>query len=312
MVRRSVRRRRNHNLNVIALACVGIGLAVTSFSFSRTPQAAEAVPQIQGVMVGAIDTIELPVLAQGVPAGTRVSTMRFVRRKFPIESISKTALSSTESINDWVSNVPLGANLPLERTYFRSPESFVNPVVAKIPDGMRAMTIQVDATAVVEGWAGSGNRVDVLLVERDRTSVIAEMVQILSTERSTAPVTGEGGAPGVPSTVTLLVSQPQLLAINTAIPKGRIAFALRNFKDDGAVQRRTFMADELHAGPAQQMKPSSRINGYVEYREGDQKRGFALEDNRRWIPSDAIPEGVLVGKNPDGSLVPVRATPEKS
>lgn len=77
--------------------------------------------------------------------------------------------------------------------------------------------MRVDATSSVEGWAGSGSLVDVLLIQKDRTTVVAEKVKVLSSERSSSPVEG-GASPSVPSTATLLVTQEQCLAINTAIP----------------------------------------------------------------------------------------------
>lgn len=65
-----------------------------------------------------------------------------------------------------------------------------------------------------------------ILIQRDKTTVIAEGVKILSSERSVSPVEGNA-APNVPSTATILVTQEQCLAINTAVSLGRLSFSLK-------------------------------------------------------------------------------------
>jgi Flp pilus assembly protein CpaB len=157
---------------------------------------------------------------------------------------------------------------------------------------MRAMTVKVDATSAVEGWARSGSIVDVLLVEKARTTVVAEQVRVISAERSLSPTdTSKGGSaagPSVPSTVTLLVTQEQCLAINTAVPLGKIAFALRSSKDDERWRDTHFSSDDL----AESKKPHSsvHIGGVVTFGSGLERKSYALVDGA-WVPSDSVPKG---------------------
>ena len=154
------------------------------------------------------------------------------------------------------------------------------------------MTVRVDATTAVEGWAGSGALIDVLLVTKERTSVVAEKVKILSAERSVSPVEGSG-APNVPSTVTLLVTQEQCLAINTAIPLGKIAFALRSSADDSQWQETLFTSERLK-GPSSAKEDKPGISGYLTV-HGQEKR-YALTEGK-WIKADSVPPGFFVGQN---------------
>ncbi|NDC38825.1 MAG: hypothetical protein EBZ48_12370, partial [Proteobacteria bacterium] len=134
------------------------------------------------------------------------------------------------------------------------------------------------------------------LIENERTTVVAEKVKVLSAERSVAPVEG-AAAPNVPNTVTLLVTQEQCLAINTAIPRGRIAFALRSSRDDATWGSTVFSADGF-AGVRAMPERKSVVTGYVEIKEGktDQSpRSFALADGK-WTKTQAVPEGFLVNK----------------
>ena len=153
------------------------------------------------------------------------------------------------------------------------------------------MTVRVDVTSSVEGWAGSGSVVDVLLVEKDRTTVVAEKIRILSAERSVSPVEGSG-APSVPSTATLLVTQEQCLAINTAIPLGKIAFALRSNHDEESWIDVTYSSERLKGG-ASAAKLSGSISGYASLGGTEGSRSFALADGK-WIRAESVPEGFLV------------------
>ena len=96
--------------------------------------------------------------------------------------------------------VSLPANYPVSLSSISANQNSVaNPVLSQIPQGMKAMTVRVDATTAVEGWAGSGSSVDLLLIEKEQTLLIAENVKILSAERSVQPV--DQVTPNIPSTV---------------------------------------------------------------------------------------------------------------
>lgn len=270
---------------VLALAIVALQMRPVSVPQSRV----EAAP----VVVGEFDTVSVPVPANFVPAGTKTKDIVLKQVAFPKHQVPDNALLSVQSVLEGVTVAPLPANLPLFRENFSLVATAQNPVVERIPPGMRAMTVRVDATAAVEGWAGSGAIVDVLLVEKDRTTVIAERVKILSAERSVAPVDGTS-APNVPNTVTLLVTQEQCLAINTASPRGRLAFALRSLSDDEAWRDTLFTAERLHGARAN-TEVRANINGYVSVQGADKKNSFALA-NGKWVRTDSVPEGFLVAR----------------
>jgi Flp pilus assembly protein CpaB len=283
---------RNQFLLGVFLICVTIIMGFSMFRGTSNPKQVE----IAAPVVGGFDVIPLPVPAEYVPAGKRVRDITFRTVSFPTHQVPQGALTSLVAIQDAVTAAPLPANLPLFKDNFTQAGANLNPVVERIPPGMRAMTIRVDATSAVEGWAGSGSVVDILLIENDRTTVVAEKVKVLSSERSVAPVEG-AAAPNVPNTATLLVTQEQCLAINTAIPRGRIAFALRSSQDDETWGSRSFTADGLQ-GVRAMPERKSLVTGYVEIKEGkadENPRSFALADGK-WTKTQAVPDGFLVNK----------------
>jgi Flp pilus assembly protein CpaB len=274
-------------LILLSVAMV-VSSAIIAKSGSSKKQEAPAT-----AVVAEFDAVSIPVPIEPVPAGTKVSEIKLRNVSFPKHQVPEGALITLTGYTDSVTVAPLPANLPLFKRNLGAPGSAVNPVIDRIPPGMRAMTIKVDATAAVEGWAGSGAIVDVLLVEKDRTAVVAERVKILSAERSVNPIEG-AAAPNVPSTVTLLVTQEQCLAINTAIPLGRIAFALRSARDDESWSDTDFTADRLKGVVNAPAKRSS-ISGYVSIKDGSASQKFALS-NGQWIPTESVPDGFRVAE----------------
>jgi Flp pilus assembly protein CpaB len=242
------------------------------------------------VVVPDYEVVYLPVPKEIVPAGTKGADIEVDMVPFPKDLMPKDALQSLASVFDSRAVAALPAKLPLVSAHFSYARSQANPVLERIPEGMRAITINVDIASAVEGWAGSGSHVDVLLVARDKTVVIAENVEILSAERSVAPIEGED-APSVPKTVTILVNQNQALAIVTAIPKGRLSFALRRASDESAWDVTEFDARQLteQAQPVEQ----GEVTGYVRYSDEGKQKGYALTSGK-WIPSISEPAGTLL------------------
>jgi Flp pilus assembly protein CpaB len=228
----------------------------------------------------------VPVLAEPVPAGTELGVARFNMVDYPIDDLEQTVVQDTELLSRAVALTAIPSGVPIDSRQLSLPEASRNPVIERIPPGMRAITIQVDATSAVEGWASSGTVVDVLLVTDTETSVIAEQVKILSAERSVTPV--EEGTPVVPSTVTLLVTQEQTLAITTAIPLGRIAFALRSRADDSQWTQMQFTSGELRRNTKGTASKEGEINGFVSFSDAGEKKQFALSGDS-WIKTDLVP-----------------------
>ena len=285
-------RRRSSSLNLLGVFILSASILIAAGMMSRRSTEVQASESSMPI-VAEYDTVALPVPAAFVPAGTKLGEVRFKQVRFPAHQIPPGALLTIDGLQEAVAIAALPANLPLFRENLNVGVTLTNPVIERIPPGMRAMTIRVDETSAVEGWAGSGSIVDVLLVQAQQTAVIAERVKILSAERNVAPVEG-AASPTVPTTVTLLVTQEQCLAINTAIPLGKIAFALRSTKDEDGWSSTAFTAANLRGGP-RTPEARSAISGFARVDDPEGGRSFALTDGK-WISTDIVPEGFLVGE----------------
>ena len=294
MVQRSTterKRRRRKDRSLAGLSLLSLSILGAAFILSRDRSVEVRAAEPQTTIVGEFDTVALPVPANFVPTGTKMRDIALRHVAFPRHQVPKNALTSLSGFENSVTIAPLPANLPIFPENMSALAGRSNPVIERIPAGMRAMTVNVDATSAVEGWANSGAIIDVLLVQNDQTRVIAEKVKIISAERKLETEQSDGV---IPRTVTLLVTQAQCLAINTAIPLGKIAFALRGASDDGDWASTSYTPNELKGGP-QVVRQGGNITGYIAVEEGEDKRAFALSQGR-WVRTEVVPEGFLVGE----------------
>lgn len=288
----STSRRATNASRYLGLIVMSIGIGGAAY-MSGKGSAPEVRVERTRAYVPEFNVVEIPVPNRPVGAGVTMRDVPIRFEKFPEHQLPQGVVRDVGRVRDAVTLVALPGGLPILDVNLGSPDEASNPLVGRIPPGMRAMTVRVDATSAVEGWARSGSVVDVLLVEKSKTTVVAENVKIISTERSlSAAVSLDTEAP-IPSTVTLLVTQEQCLAINTAIAVGKIAFALRGGADGEHWRDGHFDADDLSGSSG---KPASaKVEGVVSFGKGSDKRNYALVDGR-WIPADTVPTGFFVHK----------------
>lgn len=271
-------------LGILAMS-LGVGSAAFIWGKSMTPQPAS---ERYKAYVPEYDVIEVPVPEKPVPAGMIMRDVPVRLEKFPSHQVPSGAVREARSILNKVTLVALPGGLPIIETNLGRSEDIGAPLMGKIPAGMRAMTVKVDLASSGESWAQGGALVDVLLVEKNHTTVVAEAVKVISVDRS-GPVGGGGftnpDSAGVSRIVTLLVSQEQCLAINTAVPIGRIAFALRSSQDETSWRATHFSSEELSA-PKREQEPA-HIEGMASFGLGADRRQYALVKGR-WIPADSI------------------------
>ncbi|MEZ4753891.1 MAG: Flp pilus assembly protein CpaB [Bdellovibrionota bacterium] len=284
--------RKNFGVNLFGFGLIAASILFAAFLIKSGEKDATS-NQKTAPIVAQFDTVKVPVPAEPVPAGTKISEVKLKQVSYPAHQIPEGALRDLSQYTEAVAIARMPANIPVFRENLSFADSASNPVIDQIPKGMRAMTIRVDATTAVEGWAGSGTIVDVLLVEKDKTTVIAEAVKILSAERSVSPVEGSS-APKLPTTVTMLVSQDQCLAINTSIPRGKIAFALRSTEDIEAWDSTVFTSDSLKGG-VRSAQVEENINGVVTIKDNKSSQSYALAGGK-WVPTEVVPEGFFVAE----------------
>ncbi|SEG00237.1 pilus assembly protein CpaB [Bryocella elongata] len=129
---------------------------------------------------------------------------------------------------------PLPAGQPLLDQQMSAPGAGIG-LSAKIPDGMRALSLRSDDVVGVAGFLLPGTRVDVLVTLHPAgsidpvTQVVLQDVQVLTAGQNTTP-DGTGKAVSA-SVVTLMVTPDQAQKVVLATAEGSVHFILRNGND---------------------------------------------------------------------------------
>ena len=194
-------------------------------------QRQEAAPQgqqeVQAQVVEPIEkevTIIVPL--QEIPQGTQLQPSMFKKVSKPESMVDERAIRDFEGINMMYSKTILVANSPVMQDFVQNTKPMI---IFNIPPNYRAVTIRVNATSSVEGWARAGSKVDVnwisILHGKRCLTTIVQCAKVLSAERD--PNNNNPHA-AVPSTITLLVTAADAKKIQLAeAGQGQLSLDLR-------------------------------------------------------------------------------------
>lgn len=131
-----------------------------------------------------------------------------------------------------------------------------------IPEGMRAVSVEVDEVVGVAGFVLPGTRVDVLATvmpgtdrRQTTTRIILQNVRALAADQTYQQ--DMEGEPHPVTVVTLLVTPDEAEALTLAATEGRIQLALRNTLDSEDVETRGRQITSLVAGGGSSSSSSS-------------------------------------------------------
>jgi pilus assembly protein CpaB len=210
----------------LLFSLVGAALLYTTMSNKNQPGAVNVKED------PVIEMVDVLVPVAPIKAGTQLDPSLFTIEPRPAVNVSSKVVKNLEQIKGMFAKSEIVADQPLHIEFITSKKP-TSDIVSKIPRGFRAVTIRVDQTTAVEGWAGPGARVDVVWIANAAgekiAKVIVEAVRILSYSGQTSRA-DQGGSPP-PSTVTLLVTKEDATKIQLAQTSGRLTLQLRNDED---------------------------------------------------------------------------------
>ncbi len=217
------------------------------------------------------------VASRDIPAGTRVTEDMLTLKEISADAILPDVFQKTDDVVDQVTRVPLVAGeqiVPSKVTPTGAAIANVEnpPLAYVIPEGKRAVSVEVSSVIAASGLIRPGDYVDVILTVEVQggggsgetatsdqvTRTILQNVQVLSVDQDIAiPSKDTEGVPSVggdtdsnpdATTVTLAVSpvHGEVLTVAETCGKnnaGRLALALRPFGDSGQVATRAVWAD---------------------------------------------------------------------
>jgi len=160
--------------------------------------------------------------------------------------------------------IPMQVNEPVLESKLASKEGGVG-LTAVIPEGMRALSIQVNSIIGVAGFVMPGSRVDLILTaipppgvkngkeNENASKIVLENLQVIAAGQNVQ--TNVDGKPQAVQDVTLLVTPEQAERVALATGDGRIQLALRNALDHEAVEPQLVSRTMLYAGPTSEENP---------------------------------------------------------
>ncbi len=218
---------------LLVIVIAGASLILLSVGSSGTNTTASVVVQKEELTLQRISVL---VPKQRIETGLLLEPFMFQEEQRAMVGLppKERLVTSFDQIRGYYSRSPIIPGEPLLTDVITSVRPS-NPVSAKIPEGYRAVTINVNSTSSVEGWATPGAKVDVVWASRIRgqagVSVIVQNAEVLSAERMVDPNL-KPGTP-VPSTVTLLVTADDANKIMLATTTGALSLSLRGDQDTG-------------------------------------------------------------------------------
>jgi pilus assembly protein CpaB len=228
------------------------------------------------------ESISIPTPTRQIARGERLDNIQFATVRWPKSRLQDGQyLLSVAGLGSTYAMSPLPAHLPVPLASLSTSAPDQNAVAEAIPQGMRAITVKVDAESAIEGWARSGNFIDVILVRTAKEQgleslIIAENVKILSAGASAQPMASGDTAPKAPNTVTLLVSQEDALKIKTASNLGKLTFALRGTGDSSPTVAVSVDQKKLFGVAPKPVSFTGRATGP----DGSQ---YVLAKDKRWF-----------------------------
>ena len=220
----------NRNWIILAVAVViGIFAVILANSyFSGVEQRSEQLAEQQKV-------VQIVVAAQPLEFGTKLTPQNIRLQSFPASSVPVGAFRSLpEALKDnRVALRPIVPNEPVLASKVSGTDGRAT-LAALLPEGMRAISIPIDAVRGVSGFVLPNTMVDVLLTRKIagegagpedlRADVILENVQVLAIDQLASD---KEGTPKVGRTATLAVTLHDAQRLTIAEKVGTLSLALR-------------------------------------------------------------------------------------
>jgi pilus assembly protein CpaB len=232
---------------------------------------------IQSRLQPTTQTVDIVIATEKLPLGTRISEKHVKLSPWPKAAPLEGCFTDMSQVLGRGVLVDMQPNEPILESKLASREAGAGLSVA-IPEGMRALSIQVNSVIGVTGFVQPGSRVDLILTTtpprtlRDKkanrnikgfmedemgSKIILENLQVLAVGQNVQR--DVEGKPQSVQEVTLLVTPEEAEKIALATGDGRIQLALRHPLDNEKVDPPLVFRSALYEGPNAKKVPKDGI-----------------------------------------------------
>lgn len=251
----------NNPLLLLVTALIGVVFLGSAAYFFYSKDKSEP-----GIPVSTdLSSVDVLVPIDKIEAGVPLEATLFRKESRPAAGLPASVIKDFNQIKGYYSASFIIPNQPLLAEYITNKRP-VNQLQANIPEGFRAVTVNVDPTTSVEGWARPGAKVDVVLgsvvAGRPSVTVVVQNAKVLSADRQMGAAGGNTG--GVPATVTLLVTAEDAAKIQLASNSGILSLELKGDEDAmQSPQTSTITLDSILGSPSDPTPASVPTEGSI-------------------------------------------------
>ena len=219
---------------VLAIACGALVYVYFTNLENRVTEAEKehALPPVEmtDVVMAAID----------IPPLTEITEEMIKTERFPAEYVGEDVATSIEDVVGLQADGTIVSGQMIMKTAVGSLEEVVPSLSARIPEGMQAMTIGVDVSSGVGGYAANGDRINILgFIPGDEDAGIPDKTVIAIDGAEVLQVgnkgfTGENGS--IYTSLTLALSEAQTVKLYELMNTANIYFTLNPFIQEGEAQ----------------------------------------------------------------------------
>lgn len=182
-----------------------------------------------------VNTVQIVVAAHDLALGSRIDASSVKLARWSRDSVPPGAFTDPQAlVNSFVKSEIL-VNEPVVADQLFMGRKIAGVMQLLIPDGMRAMSVQVDEVSDIAGFVQPRSHVDVLVSVsgsgRDIPSFSKVVLQDIEVLAVAQQVEKKNDQPEEVKVVTLLVTPRQAEKLALASHEGQLRLALRNFND---------------------------------------------------------------------------------
>jgi pilus assembly protein CpaB len=284
---------------LIVAGVLGLGAATTVYSLISKKGAPITIVAAETKMVVAKHAI---VPGQTITADD-LTTVSVSGKKEPDGTFAAPA-----DVAGRVALIPIGENQPVLASLLADPNAG-SGLQALLPDGTRAITLQVDEVSGVGGLLVPGCRVDVLTSLHESgadslmTRTLVQDVKVIAVGQSLAAPSADGG---IARSVTMVVTPQQAETIELASNVGRPRLILRSGADHNIISSEGVRLSELNGTkPIAAIAVNNKINHSVEIIRGGTESTVTFPDATGIAQSQpAVTPSVAGGKSDTSTIAP--------
>jgi pilus assembly protein CpaB len=240
------------NWKTIVPLVVALGLGVVAAKIGKDMMA-------RGRQQGEVKTIKVAAAKEDLTPGAMIKEIDVVLRELPAASVASNSFANLGDVVGRVVTSQVNKGQPVLETML-APKGALGGAQAMVPEGMRAVSLEVNEFSGVAGLLTPGSHVDIVQTIRGKddasamAKTIVENLTVIAVGRrmsTAAPVAGPGGEVEgqISRSVTLLATAEQAEAIDLASHTGSPRLVLRNGRDGTVTGGKGVTVAELRGNP---------------------------------------------------------------